>query len=645
MTTRQLYYLVTISDLGSLSSAAQVLGISQPALSKFLTGYEKSLGSPVFLRYHRKLTPTAVGKYVIDYAQKILDEQTRMLQNIRALTDSNHVRIRLATAPNRGAIIYSRIYNQFSRRYPDVSLTLTELYASDQASAIAHGQVDLAIGSGNISEKVTDLPFAYEELLVSLPVSHPMAHADRIQLSDLQDTPFVLQGNRHSIRMLAEDLFQEAGFHPVVVFESNDVLLVDSMLHQAVGVGLVSQAHVFPCEELVYRPLDPPIYQTLHIRYPLNHSLTEAEQYLAGLLIRERLSDSRYQAIPSPETESLMEIIDLDKGRDKDATLPVSDPVRAHMFHNTAPEINLNTQLLQYIIAIVDEKSLTRAAEKYYLTQPALSRYLHTAESMICTQLFTRVHNRLVPTNAGKVFVNFARNILQMETEMMQRLHTYQAGHGGGIYLQCDPELLSPLSHARQAFAALQPETQLSVEAASFEDTQEALLNASADFGLYFSCQDTHPILDCLVLAQSRLMYCFGKDIPEYWSADDPLPRPMASRQVMLSPAGTALRSEQDRLLADFFDSPAAIVCEAKANILQILSAAGAADTILPEHALSVSSRARSTSFAEPQTLYLLLACHPGRSLPAASKDLVQVLSDIFENYFRERFLDEHLTS
>ena len=114
MTTRQLYYLVTISDLGSLSSAAQVLGISQPALSKFLTEYEASLGFLIFLRYHRQLTPTSVGRYVIDCAQKILDEQTRMLQMLRAVTDSNHARIRLATAPNRGAIIYSRIYNQFS---------------------------------------------------------------------------------------------------------------------------------------------------------------------------------------------------------------------------------------------------------------------------------------------------------------------------------------------------------------------------------------------------------------------------------------------------------------------------------------------------------------------------------------------------
>lgn len=107
LTTKQLYYLVTIADMASLSNAAQVLEISQPALSKFLTEYENSLGFLLFLRYRRQLTPTAVGRYVIECAQKILDEQTRMLQSLRVLTDSSHSLIRLATAPNRGAIIYS----------------------------------------------------------------------------------------------------------------------------------------------------------------------------------------------------------------------------------------------------------------------------------------------------------------------------------------------------------------------------------------------------------------------------------------------------------------------------------------------------------------------------------------------------------
>ena len=63
----------------------------------------------------------------------------------------------------------------------------------------------------------------------------------------------------------------------------------------------------FPCDELVYRPLDPPVQQTLHLRYPLSHTLTQEERYLAALLVEERLTDPRYQAADTPFVRQLRE--------------------------------------------------------------------------------------------------------------------------------------------------------------------------------------------------------------------------------------------------------------------------------------------------------------------------------------------------
>lgn len=147
MNTRQYYYLSTIANYGNLSHAAQALHVSPSALSKFLAECERTFGFALFLRYNRRLYPTAVGRYVVECAQKILDEQNRMLLTVKEVTGGNRKAIRLATAPNRGAIIFSKIYNQFSRRYPDISLSLAELYAAEQPGAIARGLVDLALGA------------------------------------------------------------------------------------------------------------------------------------------------------------------------------------------------------------------------------------------------------------------------------------------------------------------------------------------------------------------------------------------------------------------------------------------------------------------------------------------------------------------
>lgn len=329
------------------------------ALSKFLAECGQIFGTTLFQRRNRRLEPTEEGRYVVECAQKILDQQNRMLLTMKNVTGSNRKRIRLATAPNRGAMIYSKIYKPFSRRYPDVSLELVELYATEQPRAIARGTADLALGAGPFRTDTEDIPVAYEELLISLPAANPLAEKESIRLEELCDTPFVLQGTKHSIRILADQLFREAGFQPVVAFESNDVLLAE-----------------------------------------------------------ERLADMRYQTSNDPFVVQMLENVRMPIGLTVDGS--------THRALGTAlqriREVTLDTKVLEYLIAIVEEESLSGAADRFLLAQPALSRHLRSVETMVGMPLFSRDHNRLKPTGAGTIFVNNARNILRIETEMFKNL-------------------------------------------------------------------------------------------------------------------------------------------------------------------------------------------------------------------------------
>ena len=62
---RHLRFFLQIADSGTLSAAARVLGISQPALSKSLAEFEAMMGAPMFLRLGRKMTPTPEGEKVL----------------------------------------------------------------------------------------------------------------------------------------------------------------------------------------------------------------------------------------------------------------------------------------------------------------------------------------------------------------------------------------------------------------------------------------------------------------------------------------------------------------------------------------------------------------------------------------------------
>lgn len=629
MNTKQYYYLSTIAAFGNLTHAAQALHVSPSALSKFLAECEHTFGDNLFLRCGRRLYPTAVGRFVVDCAQKILDEQNRMLLTMKEVTGFNRDRIRLATAPNRGAIIYSKIYNQFSRRYPGISLNLTELYATEQPGAIARGRIDLALGAGPDSTETTDLPVAHEELLVSLPVAHPLARQEKIRLADLRDTPFVLQGPRHSIRILAEQLFQEAGFQPVVAFESNDVILVDSMMHQAVGVGLVSKAHVFPCEELVYRPLDPPVRQTLHLRYPADHILTEPERYLAGLLAAERLADPRYQNAEDPLVQELLQEIRSPN------ELGSGSHVRAAMGTalQSVQEVNLDSKIMEYLIAIVEEHSLSRAADRFFLAQSALSRHLRSVEAMVGTPLFTREHNRLRPTSAGTIFVNNTRNILRIENEMFARTRAYQKGHGRHIYICCDPLYTQDLTdRILPAFRAAHPDILPEIQEQNQEQTLESLQNSSADLGIVLSTTPQFPLLHCETLALTEMVYCFApENLPADWKSGDPLPAATAPRPQLLAQNGTTLRAEQDSILEELFPAPPPAACEAQLPTLCRLVNLGIADSLMPLNLLEHGQYDRCAALEPPKPLYLLLEYHAGRTFPEVVEELFERIRVFFQ--------------
>lgn len=159
---------------------------------------------------------------------------------------------------------------------------------------------------------VCNLPVCREELVLAVPSFHPLAHlADPNQLVSIpiqafRDTPFILPGQKNNIRIVAEKLFQSAGFAPVIAFESGNGMTVDAMIRKGAGVGFISSRYVKPTPELAYFRLDPPCFEISYLRYKSGRLLTDVERCLLGILIEERLKTPSQELIPGPEIESFL---------------------------------------------------------------------------------------------------------------------------------------------------------------------------------------------------------------------------------------------------------------------------------------------------------------------------------------------------
>lgn len=77
----------------------------------------------------------------------------------------------------------------------------------------------------------------------------------------------------------------------------------------------------------------------------------------------------------------------------------------------------MDLKQLEYIIAIADEQSISKAAEKLYMTQSALNQQLLRLERELGLLLFHRIKHSMVPTYAGNVYLEAARRILGIKEE------------------------------------------------------------------------------------------------------------------------------------------------------------------------------------------------------------------------------------
>ena len=144
---RALECLVTVLDQGSLTNAAAVLHMSQPALSHQIAAIERTLGTPVIERLPRGVRPTAAGLAVAAEARIALAAADRAVLAGKRAAAGGGGRIRIACAETMTAWVLVPVLRSWRRRFPDVELDLKEYTSADQMlESLAGGRADVIVG-------------------------------------------------------------------------------------------------------------------------------------------------------------------------------------------------------------------------------------------------------------------------------------------------------------------------------------------------------------------------------------------------------------------------------------------------------------------------------------------------------------------
>jgi DNA-binding transcriptional LysR family regulator len=257
---RALECLVTIIEQGSVTKAAAVLHMSQPALSHQIAAVERELGTPVIERLARGTRPTAAGLAAAVEARIALAAADRAVLAARRVATGTGGRIRIACAETMTAWVLVPVLRSWRRRFPDVEFGLKEFTSADQMLEIlVRGETDITVGPRPTrTDEHVELLGREETVVVAAP-DHRFAALDAVPLAELAAEPLVHYDPGNGFGVWVDEFAARRG---VVLapptLRTSSPRTAAQLAVAGMGVAIVPASALTPRPDGIIRPFDPP---------------------------------------------------------------------------------------------------------------------------------------------------------------------------------------------------------------------------------------------------------------------------------------------------------------------------------------------------------------------------------------------------
>lgn len=261
MQTRQLQYILSVAQHGSIAAASRALNIAQPALSRQVAAIEDEMGNQLFERLPRGVTLTRAGQEMIRHATRILDELGDVRAHVVAAAEGRRGTLRIGVIPNQssnpsliGAI------KTFTSQVPDVTIVLTPMASARQEGALKDGTLDagLIVWRSPLDASLTGKFLQRDHMAVAVPQSILQALGPISTLEQLAGQNFVVY-DRDKFPALQDSIsraLKGAGIRPMSTPLAADFQALLGYVIGGIGCAIVPFS---------YRDLCPPSISILPV--------------------------------------------------------------------------------------------------------------------------------------------------------------------------------------------------------------------------------------------------------------------------------------------------------------------------------------------------------------------------------------------
>lgn len=277
LTLRQIEVFRAVIIAGSVTGAARMLYVSQPAVSRILSDLESEVGFKLFLRTNRQITPTAEGRLLYEEVEKSFVGLDAIAKSAEAIREYQKGELRIISIPSLAATLVPKLIATFADANPNLGISLEVQSTERIADWISSGQCDLGFTIPPVdTPSVEVVTIAHTEALCILPKSHPLRKKSVVEAEDIQGERFISFKSASLARHLIDDVFAKADCQRIMHIEARSPETICGLVAAGLGVSVIGP--LFDYEHIDYnvivRPFRPAIPIQLLLVTPANRSLS-----------------------------------------------------------------------------------------------------------------------------------------------------------------------------------------------------------------------------------------------------------------------------------------------------------------------------------------------------------------------------------
>jgi DNA-binding transcriptional LysR family regulator len=248
MELRHIRYFIALAEQLHFASAAELLHMTQPALSHQIKALEDELGVRLFNRTKREVTLTEPGAYFLAEAQLTLKQAERARAVAQRVARGELGIVQIGYVPSLPfSGILSQIASEFRQNATEIQFVLEEMFAQEQLIKIAAGKLDVGILRLPVERPLPHLEtkvLIKERMVIAIREDHPVARMKEISIADLRNEAFIVWRGEQAITMHEHvlALVQEGGFPLRVGQSAPSLTTMIALVAGGAGIAYVPES-------------------------------------------------------------------------------------------------------------------------------------------------------------------------------------------------------------------------------------------------------------------------------------------------------------------------------------------------------------------------------------------------------------------